>query len=364
MPAVHRVSRRRACGLAAAAVAAVTGTRAAEVSWLDEIQRPVHPPASGWPDLPPLVPGGAAAPPTWEGWQALRPRVLAAWRDVLGPMPVMEPPRPRSLRREDGDGYSRELVEYDAEPGLPTQAWVLRPAGVSTDRRPAVVALHSTVNETIDGIAGLVPDGSDRALGVHLARRGFVVICPRCFLWQDAAGFDAAVAAFRKRHPDTLGIHKMLHDARRALDLVAGLPEVDPQRVGACGHSLGAKEALYLAAFDDRIRTAVAHDGGIGRGFSNWDAPWYLGRDVPAALDHHQLLALVAPRAFLLQGAGMGPGAADGDRSWPYVAAALPIHRLGREPPRLGLEVHGAGHRLTDHVVERLTEWLTVTLGD
>jgi pimeloyl-ACP methyl ester carboxylesterase len=58
------------------------------------------------------------------------------------------------------------------------------------------------------------------------------------------------------------------------------------------GHSLGAKEALSLAAFDRRIRATVAHDGGLGRRQSNWEAEWYLGPGVPAGFDHHQLLAL------------------------------------------------------------------------
>lgn len=63
------------------------------------------------------------------------------------------------------------------------------------------------------------------------------------------------------------------------------------------GHSLGAKEALYLAAFDERIKAAVASEGGTGFRSTNWDAAWYLGpaiRDENFSLNHHQLLALIA----------------------------------------------------------------------
>jgi hypothetical protein len=40
-----------------------------------------------------------------------------------------------------------------------------------------------------------------------------------------------------------------------------------PDRVFAIGHSLGAKEVLYLAGFDERIRAAVSSEGGIGQLF-------------------------------------------------------------------------------------------------
>ena len=42
-----------------------------------------------------------------------------------------------------------------------------------------------------------------------------------------------------------------------AVDILAAHPEVDVERLGAVGHSLGAKEVLYQAAFDERIKVAV-----------------------------------------------------------------------------------------------------------
>ena len=94
-------------------------------------------------------------------------------------------------------------------------------------------------------------------------------------------------------------------------------PTSTRDRIGAIGHSLGAKEALYLAAFDHRVRATVSSEGGIGLADSNWDAPWYLGEAIRRpgfALEHGQVLALAAPRAFLL----IGGDSADGDASWPY----------------------------------------------
>jgi hypothetical protein len=158
---------------------------------------------------------------------------------------------------------------------------------------------------------------------------------------------------------------KMLYDAMRAVDILASLPYVDPGRIGAIGHSLGAKETLYLAAFDPRIKAAVASEGGLGFRSTNWDAPWYLGpaiREEDFSLNHHQLLALIAPRPFLVVAGETGPGAADGDRSWPFIEAALPVWRLYGEPTRLGLLNHHKGHTIPPPVAESMADWLKTYL--
>ena len=91
---------------------------------------------------------------------------------------------------------------------------------------------------------------------------------------------------------------KMLWDAQRALDLLAAWPGVDAARLGVIGHSLGAKQTLYVAAFDERVQAAVFSEGGIGIRMCNWNAPWYLGEAVDQpefTHDHAELLRLIAP---------------------------------------------------------------------
>jgi pimeloyl-ACP methyl ester carboxylesterase len=154
---------------------------------------------------------------------------------------------------------------------------------------------------------------------------------------------------------------RMLHDALLAVDILAGLPEVDPQRIGAVGHSLGAKEVLYLAAFDERVKATVSSEGGVGTTFSNWDAAWYLGETIKSpefTHEQHELLALAAPRPFLL----VGGDSADGDKSWPFIEAALPIYRLYGAPARLGLFNHKQGHAVPPEAERRIFEWLAAYL--
>jgi pimeloyl-ACP methyl ester carboxylesterase len=152
-------------------------------------------------------------------------------------------------------------------------------------------------------------------------------------------------------------MEKMRFDAVRALDALEAQPGVDRKRLGAIGHSLGAKEVLYLAAFDPRVRAAVSSEGGIGMAYSNWDAPWYLGEAIRRpgfALDHAQVLALCAPRAFLL----IGGESADGDWSWPYIEAVMPVWRLAGAPEAVGLVNHRAGHAFPEIAQRRAYEWL------
>ena len=199
--------------------------------------------------------------------------------------------------------------------------------------------------------------------GLKMARRGYVVFCPRCFLWSNdlAIPYMEHVARFRNRHPGSKGMAKMLFDATVALDVLAGLPQVDPSRLGAVGHSLGAKEVLYLAAFDERVKVTVSSEGGVGTRFSNWEAPWYLGETITQDSflhEHHELLALIAPRPFLL----VGGDSADGARSWPFIEAALPVYRLYGSVPRIGLFNHHKGHAVPPESEKRIDQWFDAYL--
>lgn len=352
--------------LAACLIGTNTGRADSDVAWLMDVQRPPATPADfdvGF--VRPLLVDSQQQPILDQNaWGTRRAHLRAEWLAFLGPMPA--PPKSCEIsivRDESLPDCTRQLVRYEGEPGEYVEAYLLRSqdpqfAGV----RPGIVVLHQTTKQTIDEPAGLSGPESMR-LGLKLARRGFVVICPRCFLWHDAGTLQEAVSKFRQRHPQTLGIHKMLYDARRATDILAAQPNVDAARLGAVGHSLGAKEVLYLAAFDERIQAAVASEGGLTLSSTNWDAPWYLGpkiRERDFERNHHELLALTAPRALLILGGESGPGAADGDRSWPLIEAALPVYRLYPLSPRLGLLNHRQGHAIPAESFTRIAEWLEV----
>ena len=53
---------------------------------------------------------------------------------------------------------------------------------------------------------------------------------------------------------------------------------------------------------------------------------------------------------------------ADGDRSWPFIEAVLPIYRLYGGTARIGLFNHRKGHRVPREAVERIDKWFDVYL--
>lgn len=341
-----------------------------DVPWLNEVTRaPSVVPATAVGTMEPLLESKDGQPITTRtDWLTKRDQIKAEWAEVLGPMPSRPQTGFTVLKTEELDRVQRLRIRYECEPDLFVEAYLLKPKTKSRGpkSRPALVALHQTTGATIDEIAGVERPTSEQAIALKLAERGFVVICPKNFLWENASSLSAAVTNFKTRHPRAAGMHKMLYDAQRAIDIVLLEPEVDPQRLGAVGHSLGAKEVLYLTAFDDRIKASVASEGGLTFPSTNWDAPWYLGaqiRDSAFKRNHHELLALSAPRALLIMGGEAGPGAADGDRSWPLIRAAQPVYSLFESPVRLGLLNHHQGHSIPPKAFEKMAEWLETYLN-
>lgn len=341
-------------------IVALLSFQEADVKWLSEVTTaPTGTTSNNAAPLRPLLQTDDGKAVTLaDQWPARRAEIERAWNDFLGPMPSRPTSGYEVIRTESLEKVERHRIRYECEAGLFVEAYLLVPKGVT--KAPGVVALHQTTSNTIDQIAGVAGPG-EQAIGIQLAERGFVVMCPRCFLWENAPSLNDAVKQFKQRHPQALGMAKMLYDAMRAVDILQSAPQCQKGRVGAIGHSLGAKEVLYLAAFDDRIAAAVASEGGVTFSSTNWDAPWYLGpaiRQPDFARNHHELFALIAPRPFLVLGGEKGPGAADGDRSWQVIAPAQDVSRLLKQPVRVGLLNHGKGHSIPADVFEKSVEWL------
>lgn len=336
-----------------------------DVAWLNEIQK--EPAAKPQPvrQLSPLMTNEElGSKNALSQWESRRRELSGAWQHVLGP-DLNRPSKVEIevLEIEQLSEVTRKRIRYENEVGDFLTAYLLEPTGKST-KGPAIVALHATTqatNKTIAGIGGT----RDEQIGLRLAEKGFTVICPENFLWVGGKEYDQAVADFQSEYPNSLGMRKMLFDASRAVDILVSLPNVDTTRIGAVGHSLGAKEVLYLTAFDDRISVAVFSEGGIEFESTNWQAPWYLGpivQDKAFTRNHHELIALIAPRPFLVLG-GETNGAADGDRTWPFIEAAMPIYKLYGGTPKVGLLNHHEGHTISDGSFEKIAEWFEVYLA-
>jgi len=278
-------------------------------------------------------------------WGQRREQIRAEWMTLLGPLPKERAPlNPKILKKEVLTDCTREYITYQIEDGVSTDGyWLVPKAAPPAGGFPVVVVFHPTTKSQAKEPAGIEVERPDRVHGLQLIARGYAVWCPRCYIFDEGADYKGNVAKVLARHPDWLGMTRLLYDAVRAADFVESRPEINKERMGCFGHSLGAKEALYAAAFDLRYKAAVFSEGGIGLSFSNWEAVWYLGEGIKKpgfGLDHHQLMALIAPRGFLI----LAGNSADDDRCWAYVDAVRPLYKQLGASDKIGWYNHELGH--------------------
>ncbi|MDB6124080.1 MAG: Acetyl xylan esterase [Pedosphaera sp.] len=312
---------------------------------VNQIQRPPTARPKDMPQLSPLLQSADGERITSKsGWQRKRAKLREQWMNLLGPLPKQKCPlKMKILATEDMRGFTRQYIKYQVEPDVYVQGYLLTPKD-GKGKLPAIVVFHPTTKQKAKIVAGVDLSVPEKTQGVQLVGRGYVVLCPENFIFNGGTNYDGNVAVLKKQHPDWTGMGKMVWDGIRAVDLLESLPNVDKKRIGVIGHSLGAKEALYSAAFDERVKAAVSSEGGIGLKFSNWEAPWYLGKAIQQPdfkLENHQVLSLVAPRAFLL----LAGDFADNDKSWAFIETVQPVYKLLGAPENVGWFDHHLGHR-------------------
>lgn len=309
------------------------------------LQQPPEPIPKDFPVLPSLLRNPVRQPiVSTAQWKKERLRIKNQWRDLLGDLPKHKVPLlAKTISTEVLDDCTRSLLKYQIEPGIETDGYLLVP-NHRPKKAPAVVVFHPTTPLGPKGVAGVdLLYAADKRQGLQLVKRGFIVWCPRNYINMPGADWAGNARRVKAAHPKWTGMTRIIWDAIRAADFVESLPEVDRNRIGCMGHSLGAKVVLYAMAFDERYKAGVFSEGGIGLRFSNWDAPWYLGSKIRSkgfALENDQILALIAPRAFLL----LAGDKADSARSWAFIQAVLPVYKLLGAPRNIGWYDHHGGH--------------------
>ena len=139
-------------------------------------------------------------------------------------------------------------VSY-AVPGGRVEGYLARPPGKG--RVPAVIYLHGSGESRERFLLAAVWAAGRRAVGMTITLPSSTAGAPPSgstpgqLLARDRRIFAADVVA-----------------VRRAVDLLARLPQVDPTRVGLVGWSLGARVAAVAAGAEPRIRATVLMSGG------------------------------------------------------------------------------------------------------
>ncbi len=220
-------------------------------------------------------------PKSKELWEArrkqLREQMLVA--TGLWPLPEKTPLNATIHGKIERDGYTIEKVYFASTPGHYVSGNLYRPASggkspESDAKRPGVLFAHghwsggrfhddgeAAAKKSVDTKSE--PD-MDRgrffmqALPVTLAKLGFVVF------QYDMLGYaDSTAIVHREGFKDTdaelrlqsqMGLQTW--NSLRALDFLAGLPDVDPKKLGMTGASGGGTQTFMTAAIDDRLASA------------------------------------------------------------------------------------------------------------
>jgi len=297
----------------------------------------------------------------------MRERLLTC---LGGPWPERCELRPEIRETVTNDGYRIESLTYEAEPDDRVPALLLVPNGVDADHpAPAVLLCHQHNGQWHLGKsepAGLAGDPAQHT-GAALVKEGYVVLCPDALCFEERQSErlkDGDFERFEFLRYVVAGqcmAWKNILDLRRAVDYLCSRPEVQADRIGCYGHSMGATHTWLVGPWEPRLICLVAncclptyaaiHRTHLLHCFPNFVPGWSQYGDTP------DIAALIAPRAL-----HMNFGEKDGGSPIAEVRAGMTT--IAQAYERAGASEHfshyiepGAGHVLSAEMWRRTREW-------
>ena len=227
---------------------------------------------------------------------------------LMGELPERDRPIGAQLVAvEERDGYVLEklMLDLNGLEGVP--AYFTRP--VSPDGPwPAVLYNHAHggaydvgKDELIDGSKYL----QDPPYAQALAERGLCALCIDTWAFGERAGQKESEIFKEMLWRGRVMWGMMVYDSLRALDYLAGRPDVRADSIATLGLSMGSTMAWWTAALDERVKVTIDiccltefEDLVERRGLDGHGIYYY----VPHLLNHFtcgEINALIAPRPHL-----------------------------------------------------------------
>ena len=306
-------------------------------------------------------------------WAERVAHIRANVQQAMGPLPDASRWAPLDtfiVSEERTTKYLRRKVRFTPEAGDRVPAWLLIPHDLpKSGRAPAMLCLHQTTNIGKDeptGLGGL----ASLHYAHELAERGYVCLVP------DYPSFGEYPYDFKRQGAGyASGSMKAIWNNQRAIDLLETLPQVDRDRIGVIGHSLGGHNALFTALFDERLKAVVTscgftpfHDYYGGK-VAGWSSDRYMPRIRDAyannadhvPFDFYEILGALAPRGVFSNSPIRDSNFEIGGVRKAF-AAAEAIYSLHQAKDRLTLVTPDAPHEFPE--AERLAAyaWLDALL--
>ncbi|MDD5705312.1 MAG: acetylxylan esterase, partial [Kiritimatiellae bacterium] len=299
-----------------------------------------------------------------EGWDAWRHDLRSRIWERLGTQP--DPTLPLDMRvcgEIRRPGYRVQNLVYQSRPGFDVTASLYLPDGPGPF--PGVLNVHGhwqqgRLNATV------------QARGHVLALSGYVCLSVDAF----GAGERATKHGEFEYHGAHLGaalfdvgetlMGMQLVDNMRGIDLLQSLPEVDGTRIGVTGASGGGNQTMWLAAMDDRVRTAVpvVSVGTFESYVGNANCVCEVLPDGLALTEEGGVLALIAPRALLICSSNSdSPSFCPAEMLRSFDAARQAYRMLGSEG-RIANRIFRKGHGYWPEIREAMLGWFDRWLKD
>ncbi|MCE5347578.1 MAG: prolyl oligopeptidase family serine peptidase [Bacteroidales bacterium] len=270
-------------------------------------------------------------------WVKHRKMILDNIQKVMGPLPDVSRKVPLDLQiiEEKRIGNVRRIkISFATEKDDRVPAYLLIPAGLK-GRTPGILCLHQTIKIGKEEPAGL-GGNPDLHYAMELAKRGYVTLAPD---YPNFGEYNVDPYAIGYSSTTMKGIWNHM----AAVDLLQSLPEVDPDRIGCIGHSLGGHNSLFLAVFDNRIKAVVTSCGFnsffkyYGGDLTGWSHKGYMPRiaDIyekdPSKMPFNftDILGLLAPRPVFIN-APLNDSNFEISGVYDCVNAATPVYKLLR----------------------------------
>ena len=196
---------------------------------------------------------------TYEGYTKWKKKALPEAYNILGIKKEREKlnvSNVKIIKKEKLNVLIRYKLYFDGNYNVSIPCYLLVPNNAK-EPLPALL-IPSGVGQGIIETSGQV-ESYQNGNAQFLAEKGFVILtCEnRAFGELGHQYIDSA-----RIHANALIIGKTyygiaLEDQMKALDFLSSLDVVDKERIGIAGVSLGGALSMYLALFDDRIKTAV-----------------------------------------------------------------------------------------------------------
>ena len=292
-------------------------------------------------------------------WVIRRNYILENIKKVMGPLPDASKKVAADVQIEEEEiieNVRRIRISFAAEKNDRVTAYLLIPANIK-GRVPGILCLHQTT-EIGKGEPAGVGGNPDLHYALELAKRGYVTLAP------DYPNFgDYHVDPYSIGYLSTT--MKGIWNHMAAVDLLQSLPEVDPERIGCIGHSLGGHNSLFLAVFDKRIKVVVTSCGFnsffkyYNGDLTGWSHKGYMpriaeiyGRD-PSKMPFNftDILGALAPRPVFIN-APLNDSNFEVSGVYDCVDAAKPVYNLFKASDKIVMVNPDAPHAFPHDVRE------------